>query len=64
MKNIKLLFILILCFAFQTKIFANQKIQPNDTIKIESIFPFQHQHCHGSTIVELPNKDQIGRAHV
>jgi predicted neuraminidase len=28
-----------------------------DTIILEHIFPFQSQHCHGSSIVELPNKD-------
>jgi len=28
-----------------------------DTLIIENIFPFQSQHCHGSTLVELPNKD-------
>lgn len=30
-----------------------------DTITIEHIFPFQEKHCHGSTIVELPNKDLL-----
>ena len=30
-----------------------------DSLTIESIFPFQKQHCHGSTIVELPNKDLL-----
>ncbi len=29
----------------------------SDTLVSEHIFPFQSQHCHGSTIVELPNKD-------
>jgi len=29
----------------------------SDTLILEQIFPFQSQHCHGSTIVELPNKD-------
>jgi predicted neuraminidase len=28
-----------------------------DTLIIENIFPFQTMHCHGSSIVELPNKD-------
>lgn len=31
----------------------------NDTMKIQPIFPFQTQHCHGSTIVELPNRDLL-----
>lgn len=30
-----------------------------DSVRIEHIFPFQQQHCHGSTIVELPNKDLL-----
>jgi len=28
-----------------------------DSLVIENIFPFQNKHCHGSTIVELPDKD-------
>lgn len=28
-----------------------------DSLTIEHIFPFQSQHCHGSSIVELPNRD-------
>jgi predicted neuraminidase len=28
-----------------------------DTLILENIFPFQILHCHGSSIVELPNKD-------
>ncbi len=31
----------------------------NDTIFLENIFPFQTQHCHGSSIAELPNKDLL-----
>jgi predicted neuraminidase len=30
-----------------------------DTIVLENIFPFQKQHCHGSTIAELPNGDLL-----
>jgi len=30
-----------------------------DTLLLENIFPFQLQHCHGSTIVELPNQDLL-----
>jgi len=30
-----------------------------DTLTIEHIMPFQEQHCHGSTLVELPNKDLL-----
>jgi len=31
--------------------------QASDTLIPEQIFPFQSQHCHGSSNVELPNKD-------
>ena len=57
-----------LLFAFCTLLFSfhglsstieKEKNQSNDTLKIESIFPFQQQHCHGSTLVELPNKDLL-----
>jgi len=30
-----------------------------DSLLTENIFPLQTQHCHGSTIVELPNKDLL-----
>jgi predicted neuraminidase len=30
-----------------------------DTLLLENIFPLQQQHCHGSTIVELPNHDLL-----
>jgi len=30
-----------------------------DSLVLENIFPFQQQHCHGSTIVELPNQDLL-----
>ncbi len=32
---------------------------PKDSLLLENIFPFQQQHCHGSTIVELPNMDLL-----
>lgn len=32
---------------------------PTDTLILENIFPLQEKHCHGSTIVELPNKDLL-----
>jgi predicted neuraminidase len=37
----------------------NRESLTTDSILIENIFPFQKQHCHGSTIVELPNKDLL-----
>jgi len=30
-----------------------------DSVLTEFIFPYQEKHCHGSTIVELPNKDLL-----
>jgi predicted neuraminidase len=30
-----------------------------DSLSIENIFPYQTKHCHGSTIIELPNKDLL-----
>ena len=30
-----------------------------DSLVMENIFPFQSMHCHGSTIVELPNSDLL-----
>ncbi|MFN8242065.1 MAG: exo-alpha-sialidase [Bacteroidales bacterium] len=34
------------------------KVNP-DSIVYENIFPYQNQHCHASTITELPNKDLL-----
>jgi len=31
----------------------------NDSIFVENIFPYQTQHCHASTVVELPNHDLL-----
>lgn len=31
----------------------------SDSLLLTNIFPMQDQHCHGSTIVELPNKDLL-----
>lgn len=31
----------------------------NDTLRVGHIFPFQSQHCHGSSVVELPNRDLL-----
>jgi predicted neuraminidase len=62
MKKFSLLFVffmLLLCFPVAAKIPVNRNLPKNDSIKIESIFPFQQQHCHGSTLVELPNKDLL-----
>ncbi len=39
----------------------NQRHTSNskDSLVLQNIFPFQQQHCHGSSIVELPNKDLL-----
>lgn len=37
----------------------NQAFAQVDSLTIENIFPLQSQHCHGSSIVELPNKDML-----
>ena len=33
----------------------DHKVTNADTLTLENIFPFQSKHCHGSTIVELPD---------
>jgi predicted neuraminidase len=42
-----------------TKENKNQASLQADSLNIENIFPLQLQHCHGSSIVELPNKDLL-----
>jgi predicted neuraminidase len=55
-----LLFSFILVFLFScnssTKMLSGSRA---DSIMIENIFPYQTQHCHASTIVELPNSDLL-----
>jgi len=41
------------------KTYKNQSSIQLDTFSTENIFPFQLQHCHGSSIIELPNKDLL-----
>jgi predicted neuraminidase len=61
----KLLRLLILLIAILpgcshlTKENKNQALLHADSLIIENIFPLQMQHCHGSSIVELPNKDLL-----
>ena len=62
MNPINFLCMFVLLFGgllLSEKTSGHQNSQPADSIRIESIFPFQKQHCHGSTIVELPNKDLL-----
>ena len=60
--NIVLIFILITflsgCNSGENKT-AKINTTDSDTLILEHIFPFQTQHCHGSSIAELPNKDLI-----
>ena len=37
----------------------SRKSEAADTILLENIFPLQQQHCHGSSIVELPDGDLV-----
>ncbi|MGQ9620866.1 MAG: sialidase family protein [Bacteroidales bacterium] len=39
--------------------FPDTAVKSGDTIAVENIFPYQSQHCHASTIVELPNHDLL-----
>jgi predicted neuraminidase len=62
--KIKLVSLLVWAFLFSGYVRCatkemNPALDPSDSLKLESIFPFQQQHCHGSTIVELPNKDLL-----
>ena len=52
------LMILTGCSSTQ-KTYKNQSSIQLDTFSTENIFPFQLQHCHGSSIIELPNKDLL-----
>lgn len=65
-KQAKLRLIILLMAMLQTTGFSiasskkHSKVSANrDTLVVENIFPFQQQHCHGSTIVELPDKDLL-----
>jgi len=52
-----LIFIILGCSRNQEN---NITVSENkDSLIIENIFPLQSQHCHGSSVVELPNKDLI-----
>jgi predicted neuraminidase len=62
MKTINFLIALILIFSVLNTTSGKsgkEKARSSDSLVIQSIFPFQQQHCHGSTIVELPNKDLL-----
>lgn len=59
--QIKLLptLLIIILFSGFAKAATKKYESSKDTLVLEHIFPFQQQHCHGSTIVELPNKDLL-----
>jgi predicted neuraminidase len=55
-----LLFSLLLTVTNNTLSAQNSTVSTSkEVLKLENIFPLQQQHCHGSTIVELPNKDLL-----
>lgn len=56
--SLSLLVILTGC-SFNQKDNKKQASAQVDSLTIENIFPLQLQHCHGSSIVELPNKDML-----
>jgi uncharacterized protein YceK len=62
-KKLNLLLILVIAglsgCSLITKEKKNQASSYVDSLTIENIFPLQLQHCHGSSIVELPNKDLL-----
>lgn len=51
--------ILLINSCSQDKMTYPAAVLNGDSILIENIFPYQTQHCHGSTIVELPNRDLL-----
>lgn len=61
--RLKLSLLSFYLLVIQTGCSFNQRDDKNlaslqvDSLTVENIFPFQSQHCHGSSIVELPNKD-------
>ncbi|HWR99173.1 MAG TPA: hypothetical protein VN249_01085, partial [Prolixibacteraceae bacterium] len=60
MSRVKsLTLILFLLCTGVSKTDASSPAKVKDTLVIENIIPFQQQHCHGSTLVELPNKDLL-----
>ncbi|MDP4283824.1 MAG: exo-alpha-sialidase [Bacteroidota bacterium] len=56
--SLTLLVILAGC-SVNRKVNKNQASAKVDSLVIENIFPFQSQHCHGSSIAELPNRDLL-----
>lgn len=61
MKNFKVILICIVALCLTSPSFAMRGVNKHksDSLLVESMFPYQSQHCHGSTIVELPNKDLL-----
>ena len=55
----KLNFILILLFSSTIAAFAQQNKNQKFLVKQELIFPYQHEHVHGSSLVLLPNGDKL-----
>ncbi|MCE1199629.1 MAG: exo-alpha-sialidase, partial [Marinilabiliales bacterium] len=49
----------LILFAIFVIFFSADAKSPKRTFQSEAIFPLQSQHCHGSTLVELPNHDLL-----
>ncbi len=58
-KSLLLLLFLVTVFTVNEASARTKNAGLKDSLVIEHIFPYQKQHCHGSTIVELPNKDLL-----
>ncbi len=59
-RSISLLIIcLINSFTVVGKIISPVSSPKNGSLVLENVFPLQLQHCHGSTLVELPNHDLL-----
>jgi predicted neuraminidase len=61
MKNglLNFCFMLLVLFQATAETKVGENLKHHDSLKMESIFPYQLNHCHGSTLVELPNKDLL-----
>ncbi|HOK75320.1 MAG TPA: hypothetical protein PLS74_09400, partial [Bacteroidales bacterium] len=61
--KISSLFLLFVLFLFSScsekRLTYPEAVINGDSILIENIFPYQTQHCHASTIVELPDHDLL-----
>jgi len=59
LRLLTLSLIVIICGCSPVNNQKNVSLLSPDSLYIQNIFPLQDQHCHGSTIVELPDKDLL-----